>query len=160
MRTIIDNDLIEPHIIRSVRTYQPLWTKRFHNNSEKDFYIFKRNNNWDNVLQAICLQICEDIDEEKCLSIDVQTCETVTNDVRRQIIKIFILIILVIIKIMTIVWYLMTMPSSQLSGVHKCDRNPLQPNFENHRRVHLWRQVGAISFLVLRIAWWLWYNGE
>ena len=48
------------------------------------------------MLQVICLQICEDIDEEKCLSIDVQTCETVTNDVRRQIIKIFILIILVI----------------------------------------------------------------
>ena len=82
------------------------------------------------MLQAICLQICEDIDEEKCLSIDVQTCETVTNDVRRQIIKIFILIILVIIKIMNIILW-------SISGVHKCDRNPLQPNFENHRRVHL-----------------------
>ena len=86
-------------------------------------------------MRAICLQICEDIDEEKCLSIDVQTCETVTNDVSSLIIKIFILII--IVKIMTIIWYSMTLSSSQISGVHKCDRNPLQPNFENHRRVHL-----------------------
>ena len=53
------------------------------------------------MLRAICLQICEDIDEEKCLSIDVQTCETVTNDVSSLIIKIFILII--IVKIMTII---------------------------------------------------------
>ena len=44
-------------------------------------------------------QVCEDIDEEKCITIDVQECVTVTNNVRKPIILIIIIIIIMIIKI-------------------------------------------------------------
>ena len=39
-------------------------------------------------------QVCEDIDEEKCVTIDVQECVTVTNNVSK-----FIMIMMVMIRI-------------------------------------------------------------
>ena len=87
------------------------------------------------MLRAICLQICEDIDEEKCLSIDVQTCETVTNDVRRQIIKIFILIILAIIKIMTscsIQWHCLHLKYQVCTNVTETLCSPISKTIEEY----------------------------